>query len=292
MHVGVIGLGLIGGSFAKAAARAGHMVSVWNRTGKTSEKALLDGTASSILDDELMSENGRPRFFFISLPPAAVADWIEAHQRYFEQDTVVVDATGVKRTVCKDLEKYAFSTKWVFVGGHPMAGKEVSGYANSCADLFDGASMILTPYPTCSRKTVEMLYSLFKGIGFKRIVTTFPDVHDKMIALTSQLAHVVSAAYVKDPSAVEHIGYSAGSFRDMTRVAGVDPEVWSDLFLANSDFLSTTIDAMISRLGEFSEAIKTADREKLVSLLERSREAKNGILAADAAEENDNIILK
>ena len=292
MHIGVIGLGLIGGSFAKAATRLGHTVSVWNRTKAVAQRAVEDGSAAAILNDELKSEKGTPRIFFISLPPANVVDWIERYERYFLQDTIVVDATGVKRTVCKALEKYAFSTRWCFVGGHPMAGKEVTGYENACADLFDGASMILTPYPTCSRKVVEVLYALFKGVGFERIVTTFPDVHDRMIALTSQMAHVVSAAYVKDSLAPEHIGFSAGSFRDMTRVAGVDPNVWSDLFLANKDALSETVDGMIARLREFNDAIKASDREKLITLLEESKAAKKKILEADLKGKTDNITLK
>jgi prephenate dehydrogenase len=280
MHVAAIGLGLIGGSFAKAAAASGHEVSVWNRTLSTAEKALAEGVAKGILDETVTSAAGKPDLVFVSLPPDAVVPWIDAHQEHFKDGAIVVDATGVKRTICRDLEKYAFSSRWTFIGGHPMAGKEVTGYVNAEADLFKGASMILTPYPTCGRKALELLDSFFKGIGFSQVVVTTPRRHDEMIAYTSQLAHVVSAAYAGDEASSCHNGYSAGSFADMTRVAGVDPGVWASLFLANSDFLSAKIDGLISRLAEFRDALDSSDIEALCDILSRAKTGKERIVSA------------
>ena len=167
MVVGIIGRGLIGGSFAKAAAKAGHTVLVWNRTRETAERAVADGVAQAVLEDDI----GACDVIVVALPPNAVVPWIDAHQATFRQGAVVVDATGVKGTICAALEKYAFQDRWTFVGGHPMAGKEVSGWDNASADLFRNASMILTPYPSCGRGPLDALEAFFGGLGFGRVVS-------------------------------------------------------------------------------------------------------------------------
>jgi len=253
MVVGVIGLGLIGGSFAQAATRAGHAAAVWNRTRTTAERAVADGAAAAVLEEDMSSTAGRPDLYLISLPPDAVVPWIDTHQAAFKPGAVVVDATGVKGTICAALRKYAYDdTPWTFVGGHPMAGKEVSGYANATPDLFADASMILTPYPSCGRGPLDMLEAFFRELGFGRVVFTTPEHHDEMIALTSQLAHVVSSAYIQDPRAPDHAGFSAGSFYDMTRVARLNPDIWTELFLANKDALSSVLGGLVERLRHSS----------------------------------------
>ena len=155
-----------------------------------------------------------------------------------------------------------------------MAGKEVSGWANASADLFRNASMILTPYPSCGRGPLDALEAFFRELGFGRVVFTTPQHHDRMIALTSQLAHVVSSAYIQDPLAQDHAGYSAGSFRDMTRVARLDPDIWTDLFLANREPLDAVLGRLIARLGEYREAIRSADAPRLRALLAAGRAAR------------------
>ena len=272
MTIGVIGLGLIGGSFAKAATRAGHRVAVWNRTRTTSERAVADGAAAAVLEEDMTSTAGSPDLYLISLPPDAVVPWIDAHQSAFKPGAVVVDATGVKGTICAALRKYAYDdTPWTFVGGHPMAGKEVAGYANATPDLFSDASMILTPYPSCGRGPLDMLEAFFKELGFGRVVFTTPEHHDEMIALTSQLAHVVSSAYIQDPLAKDHAGFSAGSFYDMTRVARLNPDIWTNLFLANKEALSSVLGGLIERLAEFKSALDAQDAPRLRDLLEKGR---------------------
>lgn len=275
MNIGIIGLGLIGGSFAKAAAQAGHAVQVWNRTRATAETAVSEGVAQAVLEDDI----GACDVVIVALPPAAVAPWICAHEATFKQGAVVVDATGVKSAVCKALERFAFQSRWTFVGGHPMAGREVNGFDNASADLFKGASMILTPYPSCGRGPLDMLETFFKSLGFGRVVVTTPEHHDRMIALTSQLAHVVSSAYVQDPLALEHRGYSAGSFHDMTRVARLDPDIWRDLFLENGPALLDALDGLIARLGEYRRAIAAEDGTALRELLAAGRAARMATLA-------------
>ncbi len=268
MNVTIAGLGLIGGSFAKAAARAGHAVRAVTRTPPTDApfpvRAVADGQPFVSAADLVL----------VALPPAAVVPWIETNASAFKDGAIVVDATGVKESICAALRKYALQDRWTFIGGHPMAGKEVGGFANASADLFRDASMILTPYPSCGRKPLDLLDGFFRSLGFGRIVITTPAHHDRMIALTSQLAHVVSSAYVRDPLAQEHKGYSAGSFQDMTRVARLDPITWTDLFLANRAPLLDALEGLIDRLSEFRTALDAADANALRDLLDLGRAAR------------------
>jgi len=254
MKVGIRGMGLIGGSFEKAFLKAGH--EVVNLKDASSE---MTGSCGLLL---------------VCLPPLKVAPWICEHASDFADGAIVTDAAGVKGVICPVIENVARRAKWTYVGGHPMAGKERSGYANADADLFRGASMILTPYAWTPPDAVERLKELLSAVGFARFVVTDPRCHDEMIAYTSQLAHVVSSAYVRDPLAQGQLGFSAGSYQDMTRVATVDPDIWTDLFLSNRESLGAVLGRLIDRLGEYSQAIKSGNAETLKKLLAEGRSAK------------------
>ena len=265
MKIHIAGLGLIGGSFAKAALAAGHETSGWDLDPAVRAAAEKAGVA--------VGEKPEAPVVIAALPPNAVVPWIESHADGFAPGTVVFDVCGVKRAVCAALRKFAMAD-WSFIGGHPMAGRELGGWERSDASLFRGASMILTPYPCCGRGPLDMLERLFAELGFARTVITTPEHHDEMIALTSQLAHVVSSAYVRDPLARGHLGYSAGSFQDMTRVSTVDPDVWTDLFLANAEPLSDVLARLVARLEEYKKAIDSRDAQSLRAMLAEGREAK------------------
>ena len=254
MTIGIRGMGLIGGSFEKAFARAGYKV-----------LNLKGASAADIRSCGLV---------VVCLPPLLVAPWIMEHADDFAADALVTDAAGVKGVVCEALAGLAKSASWTYVGGHPMAGKERSGYANATADLFTGASMIFTPYAWTDPVAVDRLKTIFAEIGFGRFAVTDPARHDEMIAYTSQLAHVVSSAYVRDPLSVDHLGFSAGSFQDMTRVATVDPDIWTDLFLANRSALEAVLARLIDRLGGYRDAIHAVDAVRLKALLAEGRAAK------------------
>ena len=254
MTIGIRGLGLIGGSFEKAFLRAGYNVI-----------NLKETPSDKIRTCEII---------IVCLPPLMVAPWIQKHANDFAENAIITDAAGVKGIVCDSLYEFAQKSKWVYIGGHPMAGKERSGYANATADLFNGASMIFTPYSFTSPQDVEKLKKVFSEIGFARFVVTDPARHDEMIAYTSQLAHVVSSAYVQDTLSRSHLGFSAGSYQDMTRVATVDPDIWTDLFLANSASLDAVLSRLIDRLGKYREAIRSGDKECLHKLLAAGRDAK------------------
>ena len=254
MKIAIIGRGLIGGSLAKAAIRAGHDAAAFDK-----------GEKPRVSDADVV---------FVAVPPSAVTGVVDAIAPDLREGAVVVDMTGVKGFVYEALKKYACSKRFVFVGGHPMAGKEVTGWANSSADLFDGASMILVPYPSCGRLTLDMLGMLFRQLGFARVVITDPGHHDEMIAFTSQLCHLISSAYVRDALAPDHVGYSAGSFRDMARVGAPDPDVWTELFTLNRDALLPVLTRYIERLVDFREALEANDSARLHRALESGVEAK------------------
>lgn len=252
--VGIRGMGLIGGSFEKAFRCAGHEV--------------ID------LKNASSAEIGRCGLVIVCLPPLLVAPWILEHAGDFAAGALVTDAAGVKGAVCPKIEPLAKTANWTYVGGHPMAGKERSGYANADAGLYRGASMIFTPYDWTSPEAIERLKALFSEIGFGRFVVTDPKRHDEMIAYTSQLAHVVSSAYVRDPLSKDHLGFSAGSFQDMTRVATVDPDIWTDLFLSNREALDAVLSRLIERLGGYRDAIRSEDAGELRAILAAGRVAK------------------
>ncbi len=254
MQIAVIGRGLIGGSFEKAAKRAGHEAVVFGK------------------GDDFRVEGAD--VVFVAVPPSAVVPVVDSIAPRLKDGAVVVDATGVKGPVFRDLKKYEFA-KWFFVGGHPMAGKEKCGYENSCEDLFDGASMILTPFPTYGRAPLDTLEKLLKELGFARIVYTNPAHHDEMIAFTSQLCHLISSAYVREPLARDHVGYSAGSFRDMVRVGAPDPKTWTELFFANRDALLPILERYIVRLEDFRDALADNDRDRMRKALEEGVVAKS-----------------
>jgi len=255
--VAVVGLGLIGGSFEKASRRAGYEVATLHHG---------DGGAG-LADADLV---------LVCLPPAAVVPWMRDHAGEIRRGAFVVDIAGVKRRIMDEFAA-AFPNGtggWSFIGGHPMAGREVSGYANSLATLFDGASMILVP-PDAAASAPPALEHYFLSLGFARVVVTSAAHHDEMIAFTSQLCHIISSAYVREPLARDHVGYSAGSFRDMARVGAPDPDTWTELFLSNRDALLPILERYISRMEDFREALAANDGKRLHKALEDGVVAKS-----------------
>ncbi len=261
MKVAVIGKGLIGGSLMKAALRAKHEAVAFDK-----------GETPVLADAEVV---------FVAVPPSAVASVIEAIAPALKEGAVVVDVTGVKGAVLAALAKYASETRWTFVGGHPMAGREKAGFENALENLFDGASMILTPFPSCGRTVLDRLEKFLKELGFARIVYTDPAHHDEMIAYTSQLCHLISSAYVREPLSAEHFGYSAGSFRDMVRVGAPDPDTWTELFFANRAALLPVLSRYLDRLSEFKSALEANDRARLHAALDEGVVAKKVIAGAN-----------
>lgn len=273
--IGVIGLGLVGGSMAKALNQnTEHNVYGYDLNETVCKKAKLVNAIEDILTDEMLPACD---IVVLAIYPQATIDYVKSHAPLFKKGAIVLDTCGVKELVCRELEPVAREHGFVFMGGHPMAGLEHSGFEYSKKALFDNASMVLTPARDTRIEDIETIRKLCKAIGFTHIQTSTPKEHDRMIAFTSQLAHVVSGAYIRSETARNHQGYSAGSYKDMTRVAKLNEEMWTELFLENPEFLALEIDGMADRLREYSAAIRSGDGETLKSLLRDGRLRKERI---------------
>lgn len=278
MRILIVGLGLIGGSMAKAVkARTEHRVVGMDLNPATVQSALKSGAVDAVAGEEIPPAD----LTLLALYPEATVEFVRRHVRSLVPGSLVVDLCGVKRYVCEQAEKLLSGTGVTFLGGHPMAGKAAFGFESASTDLFEGASMILTPKPDFPPDLLDLARSFFLSLGFGGITLTTPERHDEMIALTSQLAHVVSSAYVQNPNAERHAGFSAGSFKDMTRVARLNEDMWTELFLRNADALAEQTDLLIDKLVEFRDRIRSGDREGLKALLKNGRKVKERLLAAE-----------
>ncbi len=270
MKVGVVGLGLIGGSMAKAVKKkTEHEVIGWDISETIRYSAILMEAVHGFM------EGGNPKdcdIVLIALYPQMTVDYIKEHAKDFKKGAVVVDCAGIKRAVCRQVQSVAEENGFSFVGAHPMAGVERSGFTYSTADMFNGATLIATPYTGTDIGMMNALSMFFKKLGFAKLKIATDAEHDQMIAYTSQLAHVVSSAYVKGALSSNFKDFSGGSFRDMTRVARLNETMWTELFLANGDNLANEIDGLIERMQAYSKAIRAEDADTLCQLLKEGRE--------------------
>lgn len=274
MNVLICGLGLIGASLAKTLRKnTDNVVLGWNRTPSVTEKALRDGAIDRTGDiDELIAEAD---ITIVNFYPEAIVPFILEHKDSFKKDSIVTDSCGIKTKICREIEKEDLD--FYFIGAHPMAGREVGGYDNSLDTLFDKASFICTPFDNTPRNKVDALVGLAENMGFARTVVTTPEHHDEMIAFTSQIAHVLACSYVLSPLAPSHAGYSAGSYRDVSRVARINADMWADLFVDNKDALVREIDDLVSNLMQFKYNIVNDDKEALKDLMNRANRIKEEI---------------
>lgn len=271
MKVGVVGLGLIGGSAAKAYKAAGHTVYGADIDKSILGYAQLDGTVDAQLNNKRLSECD---LLLLAATPQAVIDYLHNNAINISAETLVMDLCGTKRKVCETAFALASEHGFTFVGAHPMAGLQYSGYKYSRATLFTGASMILVPPKHDDIILLDRVKNSLSPLGFKKFIVTTAEFHDRMIAYTSQMCHVVSNAFIKSPSAMYHRGYSAGSFRDFTRVSRLNEKMWTELFMENKENLLAELDLLINSLHEYRNAIATNDTETLCNLLREGRIAK------------------
>lgn len=270
--VGIAGLGLIGASLAKSFKKHTTLeILGWNRTESVTHKAIDDGAVNAALTDSNLSTVD---LLMVCLFPQACVDYILRVLPSLKPGTVIIDIAGVKNTIIEQVEDACNEAGVIFVGGHPMAGLEVIGYDNSIADLFDGASMILVPTLATPDTVITQLKPLFKSIGFGTVIVCDSSQHDKMIAYTSQLCHVVSNCYVKNEASEFHQGFSGGSYRDLTRVAKLNEHMWNELFLLNKKALVAEIDEFMGHMLDMRNAIDSEDKETLTNLLRIGRERK------------------
>lgn len=272
MNIAIIGLGLIGGSLARTIKlHTAHTVYGCDLNEATIRQAFLLGAIDAELTDEKLRECD---MVLVSLYPGAILEWVKAHAGDFRPGCLVIDCGGVKQGICAELVPLARAGEWQFLGGHPMAGREFSGFRYAKDDLFDGASMILCTDGKDDPELLQRARDFFLDLGFRRVQFTDPRTHDEMIAYTSQLAHIVSSAYVKCPLAESHRGFSAGSFADMTRVARLNEGMWTELFFSNREALLPVVEDLVKRMTEYRDALRNDDREGMMTLLREGRETK------------------
>ena len=279
--VGIVGLGLIGGSMARAYSTAGHVVLAHD----IGEEAISEALAANAICGRLTYENAADcDVILLGVYPVAALNWLRAAAPFLTHRSLVLDLCGTKRHVCREgfalAERYGFT----FVGGHPMAGTQFSGFKNSRANLFVGAPMVIVPPEGSDEALLSRIRMLLMPVGFGSITLSTAEEHDRIIAFTSQLAHVVSNAYVKSPNAQVHKGFSAGSYRDLTRVAWLNEAMWTELFLENRDYLMEEIDGIAKALIAYRDALAAEDDKALLTLLREGRLAKERV---DRAGEED-----
>lgn len=269
--VGVVGLGLIGGSIARAYKEAGWSVLAYDNNRTIMGYAQLSG----VIDMELTSQNmDECNIIHIAITPQAAIEYIKVNAPHFPKDAIIIDNCGTKQQITEIGFSLAREYGFTYVGGHPMAGNHLSGFKNSKSNLFNGASMIIVPPESDNINLLDRIKRALKPLGFGRVVFTNAADHDRMIAYTSQLAHIVSNAFIKSPSAQEHKGYSAGSFKDLTRVAWLNENMWTELFIENRENLLREVNLLIENLQEYATALQNCDSQRLCSILRDGRIAK------------------
>lgn len=272
MKIAIIGLGLIGGSMAKAIKKnTDYPVYAYD----IEKSAISSALQQEAIDGGFeLSELDTFDLVILGLYPDVTIDFVNKHAKDFMKGAIVIDTCGVKQTVVSACEKVLNDNGVEYLGCHPMAGREYSGFDYSLDNLFDKASFIYTPTENTPESVISFVTDFAKEIGFLRCTRATPAEHDEVIAFTSQLAHIVSSAYVKSPGLKKQFGFSAGSFKDLTRVAKLNEHMWTTLFLMNRNFLTNEIDLIIKHLTEYRNAIDSGNAKELCKLLKEGRELK------------------
>ena len=275
MTVGIIGLGLIGGSLAKAFQRDESVIVLgWDTDHSIVEFAeIAQAIDGELTDDQLKGLD----LLLLATYPEAVVEHMTRLAPLLDKNTLVIDCAGTKEKVCEGVFPLAKQYGFRFLGGHPMAGTHFSGFKYSRADLFDGAPMVLVPPAFDDIRLLDRAKKLLEPVGFGRVSITSAQEHDKRIAFTSQMAHIISNAYIKSPTARQHDGFSAGSYKDLTRVAWLNPDMWAELFLENRENLLFELGTLIDDLTKYKDAIEHNDFDTLRQLLDDGRRIKEEV---------------
>ncbi len=274
MKVGILGLGLIGGSLARAYAMAGHTV----YAAEKDETMLAFAQLAGAVDAPLTPENlGECELVLLAIYPEGSANWLEENARFISKDALVMDCCGVKQLICARCFPLAERYGFTFMGGHPMAGTHFPGFRFRRANLFQGAPMVLVPPRFDDMDLLDRAKEALAPCGFGSFSVTTARDHDRMIAFTSQMPHILSNAFIKSPTALEHKGFSAGSYKDLTRVAWLNPQMWAELFLENREFVLNELNTYITALEQYRDAVESRDLNTLIALLDEGKRRKEEV---------------
>ncbi|MBE6955067.1 MAG: prephenate dehydrogenase/arogenate dehydrogenase family protein [Ruminococcaceae bacterium] len=264
MKVGIAGIGLIGSSLARAYKQAGHEVFVHDIDTSIVQYSILAGVSNGTLDETTLPEC---ELLLLAIHPTASEAYLRTAAPFLSKEALVIDCCGTKRAICEIGFALAKEYGFTYIGGHPMAGTQFSGFKNGRANMFEGASMVLVPPAHTGAQTLQRIKDVLAPCGFGHLSITTAENHDRIIAFTSQLAHVVSNAYVKSPTARDHHGFSAGSYQDLTRVAALNQNMWAQLFLENRDNLVQELDWLIGNLANVRDALAANDEARVRDLM-------------------------
>ena len=274
MVVGVLGLGLIGGSMVRVYSKAGYCVYAYD----TDEMMLSFAEVAGAIDGRLLPVNiAKCDLILLAIYPGGCMEWLDQNAKYIKKTALVIDCCGIKREICKHCFPIAQKYGFTFMGGHPMAGSHYSGFKYSRSNLFQNAPMVLVPHRFDDMQLLDRAREMLAPCRFSSFAVCTAQEHDRMIAFTSQMPHIVSNAYIKSPTARNHKGFSAGSYKDLTRVAWLNPQMWAELFLANRDNLLEELDFYIGSLQSYRDALAAEDEETLIQLLEEGKRRKEEV---------------
>ncbi len=271
MNVGILGLGLIGGSLARAYAKAGHRVFVHD-----TDEQMLSFAELAVVVHGRLNRDSIPdcEFILLAIYTGGSAQWLSNNAQYISKNTLVMDCCGIKKQICEVCFPLAETYGFTFIGGHPMAGSHYSGFKYSRSNLFQGAPMVLVPPRFDDPMLLQRAVDALAPCSFGSFSVTTAEEHDKMIAFTSQMPHIVSNAYIKSPTALQHKGFSAGSYKDLTRVAWLNPQMWAELFLSNKENIIDELSQYIKNLQKYQDALINEDEQTLIDLLEEGKQRK------------------
>lgn len=288
MKITIVGLGLIGGSFCKAIKKyTDHHVIGIDKDDTAIDLAISMEAIDEVIPIDRMDMLYRGDLTILAIPPHQTVNFLLKNKDYFKKDSIVTDVCGVKEYIVSNVAEPLRQSGVEFIGSHPMAGTEYSGFAFSKSDMFSNASYLLTPTENTSKENLDILKTFAKEIGFKTVLETTAREHDQSIAYTSQLAHLVSNSYIRSSSLNKENGFSAGSFLDMTRVARLDEDIWTDLFLLNKKNILFELDQFVEHMQELKHVIENDDKEQIHKLLHKGHMLKIQNIAAKRTFFND-----
>ena len=274
MTVGILRLGLIGGSLARAYAMDGHTVYAAEKDEAILSFAILAGAVHGELTEATIPACD---LILLAIYPGGSAAWLDANAHLIPASTLVMDCCGIKREICNRCFPLAEKFGFTFAGGHPMAGSQFSGFKYSRANLFEGAPMVIVPPVFDDIMLLERIKNALKPCRFGAFSVTTAEDHDRIIAFTSQMPHIISNAFIKSPTARSHKGFSAGSYKDLTRVAWLNPQMWAELFMDNKDHVLTELDCLLAHLNAYKHALQQEDITALTALLEEGKQRKEEV---------------